>query len=242
MMDVVKAPAVATAQGLRGSDLASSEIGLEHNVTATANQEPDEDLRWKAVREHIAKGDQAKAKAEQHYITAGQHLAALKAEHIGTWAEWEVLVKEKAGIGKSRASELMLIADGTKTVEQVQERAAKSMRQSRAHTSPQRCGENAGAAKKPAEPVADAALVEPKTLDIHPLQERARSLESENLALRSEVEELKSAPEGDLVDRAVALYGMMIEEQRKQFLDRVKELYPPRRGRPPKQPQVEVAP
>src|SRR5262249_23838280 len=35
------------------------------------------------------------------------------------WAESESLVKTKAGIGKSRASELMLIADGTKTPEQV---------------------------------------------------------------------------------------------------------------------------
>jgi hypothetical protein len=75
--------------------------------------------RWKAVRAHIAKGDKAKDKAEQHYIAAGQYLAALKREHTGTWAEWESLVKERAGIGKSRASELMAIADGTKTVEQV---------------------------------------------------------------------------------------------------------------------------
>src|SRR5215510_2278096 len=86
--------------------------------------------RWKAVRAHIAKGDKAKDKAEQHYIAAGQYLAALKREHTGTWAEWESLVKTKAGIGKSRASELMAISDGTKTPEQVRadtaERTAKT--------------------------------------------------------------------------------------------------------------------
>jgi hypothetical protein len=82
--------------------------------------------RWRAVKAHIAKGDKAKDKAEQHYIAAGQHLAALKAEHTGSWAEWEALVKERAGIGKSRASELMQIADGTKTVEQVRERSTES--------------------------------------------------------------------------------------------------------------------
>jgi hypothetical protein len=82
--------------------------------------------RWRAVKAHIAKGDKAKDKAEQHYIAAGQHLASLKAEHTGSWGEWEVLVKERAGIGKSRASELMQIADGTKTVEQVRERSTES--------------------------------------------------------------------------------------------------------------------
>jgi hypothetical protein len=30
--------------------------------------------RWRAVKAHIAKGDKAKDKAEQHYIAAGQHL------------------------------------------------------------------------------------------------------------------------------------------------------------------------
>src|SRR5215471_12889124 len=67
------------------------------------------------IRAHIAKGDKAAEKAEQHYIAAGQHLATLKASHAGTWKEWETLLKAKVGIGKSRASELMAIADGRKT-------------------------------------------------------------------------------------------------------------------------------
>src|SRR5262245_28382783 len=89
--------------------------------------------RWKAVRTCIEKADKAAEKARDWQITAGQHLRALKAEHDaggGTWAEWESLVKEKAGIGKSRASELMAIADGTKTLERVRadtaERTAKT--------------------------------------------------------------------------------------------------------------------
>ena len=73
----------------------------------------------RAIKEHIAKGDQAKAKSEQHYISAGQHLKTLKAQHAGRWAEWEALLKERCGIGKSRASELMRIADGRKTLEEV---------------------------------------------------------------------------------------------------------------------------
>jgi hypothetical protein len=73
----------------------------------------------KTIKAHIAKGDHAKDKAEQHYISAGQHLKTLKANHAGSWDEWEALLKEKIGIGKSRASELMQIADGRRTIEQV---------------------------------------------------------------------------------------------------------------------------
>lgn len=73
----------------------------------------------KTIKAHIAKGDKSAEKAQQHYIAAGQYLKTLKAQHGGTWAEWETLVKEKVGIGKSRASELMQIADGRKTVEDV---------------------------------------------------------------------------------------------------------------------------
>jgi hypothetical protein len=70
------------------------------------------------IKTHIEKGDKATQKANDHYIAAGQHLKTLKNNHGGTWAEWEELLKTKIGIGKSRASELMQIADGTKTVEQ----------------------------------------------------------------------------------------------------------------------------
>jgi hypothetical protein len=99
----------------------------------------------KTIKAHIAKGDKAKDKAEQHYIAAGQHLKTLKAEHGGSWAEWEALLKDKIGIGKSRASELMQIADGTKTVEQVRTETAERTAKTRAlQSSPLRSGENAG--------------------------------------------------------------------------------------------------
>jgi len=83
----------------------------------------------RTIKAHIAKGDHASEKAEQHYIAAGQHLKALKAQHGGTWAEWAALLKNRVGIGKSRASELMQIADGRRTIEQV--RAATGERTAR---------------------------------------------------------------------------------------------------------------
>ena len=54
--------------------------------------------RWKEVKAHIAKGDKAKGKADDHYLAAGLLLKELKAEHDGrggSWTEWEVKVKEK---------------------------------------------------------------------------------------------------------------------------------------------------
>jgi hypothetical protein len=73
------------------------------------------------IKARIAAGDKARDKADQHYIAAGLRLKELKNAHTGTWAEWEELLKDKVGIGKSRASELMQIADGRKTVEGVRE-------------------------------------------------------------------------------------------------------------------------
>jgi len=84
------------------------------------------------IKAHIARGDRATEKAGQHYISAGQYLAALKESHAGSWAEWEALLKDKVGISTGRASELMQIADGRKTVEGVRAGKAESMKRLRA--------------------------------------------------------------------------------------------------------------
>jgi hypothetical protein len=104
----------------------------------------------KTIKAHIAAGDKAAEKSNNHYIAAGQHLKTLKASHGGTWAEWEALLRDKIGIGKSRASELMAIADGRKTVESA--RAATAYRVRRLRSSPLRNGENAASP----EAIADA--------------------------------------------------------------------------------------
>jgi hypothetical protein len=75
----------------------------------------------KTIKAHIAKG-------EQHYISAGLHLAKLK-ERCPDQATFLALVKEKIGIGKSRTYELLQIADGRKTVDEV--RADTADRQER---------------------------------------------------------------------------------------------------------------
>ena len=82
----------------------------------------------KTIKAHIAKGDHASEKAEQHYISAGQHLATLKKEHAGSWDEWTALLKIKVGISTGRASELMQIADGRKNVQQIRAETAQRVR------------------------------------------------------------------------------------------------------------------
>jgi hypothetical protein len=77
----------------------------------------DEARLIRSIKAHIAKGEQCHKRGDQHFVSAGLELRQLKTQHTGTWAEWEVLLKA-IGIGKSRASDLMQIADGTKTVEQ----------------------------------------------------------------------------------------------------------------------------
>jgi chromosome segregation ATPase len=173
---------------------------------------PDEEQRWRAVRECVKRGDKAKRKAEDFYITAGQHLNALKAEHTGTWAEWEIKVKERTGLGKSRASELMQIADGRKDVEGVRAEKAEVMRKLRAQPSPPRGGENApepeaaAEAKKTAPTktipsqvqreleAKDAHIDELETAREHDkdLAEKLRAAEIKIAGLETEVEELKA--------------------------------------------------
>jgi hypothetical protein len=115
----------------------------------------------RTIKALVEKGDKAQAKAEQFHIAAGQHLKTLKALHDGrggTWAEWEAILKEECGIGKSRASELMQIADGTKTAGEV---AAATTERSKKHRalSPLRNGENAQ--KETVPPEAEIAVAQP---------------------------------------------------------------------------------
>jgi hypothetical protein len=79
----------------------------------------DQERLISTIKAHIASGDKATGKAEQHYIAVGQYLATLKKEHTRDWAEWEELLKTKVDISTGRASELMQIADRRKTIEEV---------------------------------------------------------------------------------------------------------------------------
>jgi hypothetical protein len=190
----------------------------------------DEEQRWRAVKVCVAKGDKAKQRAQDFYITAGQHLNALKAQLDkagGKWAEWEVLLKKKAGIAKSRASELMAIADGTKTVEQVRaqgaERKAKHLEKAK-EISPFRNGENTSdpAAKKAIQvhfettPVTSAPV--PVTVKVvEPKQAKADRMPTE-----AEGEE---SYQKTLYDQACLFLEQMSDATRQRFFGFVREKY-----------------
>jgi hypothetical protein len=72
----------------------------------------------KTIETLISKGDHAAKKADQFYTAAGQHLAELKERCPDEWLQY---AKEKIGISRSRAYELMQIGDGKRTLVQVRE-------------------------------------------------------------------------------------------------------------------------
>jgi hypothetical protein len=57
-------------------------------------------------------------KAAQFYTAAGLHLKTLK-DHSTSTAAWVKLAKEKCNLGRTRAFELLALAEGRTTVEQV---------------------------------------------------------------------------------------------------------------------------
>src|SRR5262249_34170094 len=97
---------------------------------------------WPTVKSNLAKSD-------EHLKRAGQALLELKADHDaqgGTWGQWEALVRERAGTGKSRASELMRIAGGKTTADEIRasgaDREAARRDREREANSPSHDGEN----------------------------------------------------------------------------------------------------
>jgi len=99
--------------------------------TVTENLAEDKRLRERA-REGLQSAQDRAAKihdkAYEHEIAAGKALVELKATHEaqgGTWQDWEALVKAKAGIAKSRASELMRLATDRMTPEELRAKGAE---------------------------------------------------------------------------------------------------------------------
>ena len=199
----------SVARGETRDDQHGSSIDPIDNATITLAQAS----LITRIKAHIAQGDKAAEKAnkaaekaEQHYISAGQYLAELKANHTGTWDEWEALLKSKVGIGKSRASELMQIADGRKTVAEITANTTERSKKHRA-LSPLRNGENADKAA-PAKPIPsqvqrelDARQAHIKELEAarehdQDLVEKLRAAEVKIVGLESEVAELKQENAG----------------------------------------------
>jgi|SRR5262245_28619158 len=111
----------------------------------------------KTIKAHIARGDKAKDKAEQHYIAAGQYLKQLKDDCPDQKTFLEKVEKE-IGIGKSRAYELIQIGDGRKTLDEIRADTAKRVAKHE-QSCPLANGQNAG------DPEASAEAMKAKFAD-----------------------------------------------------------------------------
>jgi hypothetical protein len=164
-------PIPDSQQDLTSKDEAHPAADYENWLNESTRYQETETHLVQTIKVLVEKGEKAKQKAKDFFIAAGQHLKKLKEIHEGrggNWPEWEILVKEKCGIGKSRASELMQIADGRTTVEAVQVRKAESMKRVRA-SSPPRGGETRSPATHPVPEVPAAAdIVEEPVKDAKP--------------------------------------------------------------------------
>jgi len=94
-----------------------------------------ESLLVRYIKAHVRKGDQAKNKSDQHYIAAGRYLITLKVSYAPSWEAWEDLLRIKVGLSTGRASELMQIADGRKSVQEIRDGKAQSVARLRASKS-----------------------------------------------------------------------------------------------------------
>jgi hypothetical protein len=105
---------------------------------------PPESLLIQHVKAHIKQGEKAKAradqardKAEQHLISAGVHLQTLRTHYCRNWQEWEILLKTKIGLSTGRASELMQIASGKKSLQGIRDSDSEKHRRLRQSSSGQ---------------------------------------------------------------------------------------------------------
>lgn len=81
---------------------------------------------------HYKAAEKHKEKADQQYIAAGIYLKEAKQRCLKTKGmTFEKFLRQHCPIGRSRAYEVIAIADGTKTIEEIRERKKESMKATR---------------------------------------------------------------------------------------------------------------
>ena len=105
---------------------------------------PPETLLVRHIRAHVRQGekakeraDQARKKTEQHFVAAGIYLTTLKVNYAPTWQQWETILKVKVHLSTGRASELMQIASGKKSLQEIRDNDAEKHRRLRQSSSGQ---------------------------------------------------------------------------------------------------------
>jgi hypothetical protein len=153
------------------------------------------------VKALVEKGDRAAEKAEQFYKSAGLHIKEIKQKYS---EHWEIIVRDRCGLGRSRAYELMAIADGRTTLERVRAGATERQKIRRAKSS------------------VTSRTPEPGSEEYE--RDRAECVALFQKALDAEREHAEWLVD-DIVSRAIAAVAAMNDEQRRQFHDRYIKLY-----------------
>jgi hypothetical protein len=189
----------------------------------------NETQRVKAIKALVEKGDKAKDKSDQYYTAAGIHLKALKETGIRT-AAWEKLVRDKCGIGRSRAYELIAIADGRKTVAKLRLTKAESMRKHAAANKAARKaarsstsgGQNPSTSSGQNLPAVVGQKAEPKAEPKAELAQAVLDTWAEGRATPTgEIHSAAPLPSqwgGDIVQQCLELYKQMKTEEQTRFV------------------------
>jgi hypothetical protein len=128
--------------------------GSKNKPKAPAPAETKAVAKPSDVQEHVRKinvlvekVNQGEDKIEQYYRSIGQHIAAIKSAKPN---DWLTIVDTECKLKKTRAYDLLAIANGTKTVEQVRGATALRVRESRKKEIPLRSGKDAPVEASPA--------------------------------------------------------------------------------------------
>lgn len=92
------------------------------------------------IKAHISAGDKAFGKAEEHYKAAGIHLMEARDRVKREGMTFSAFIVSHCSINSSRAYELIAIADGRTSVEELRKKKRESVRRTRA-SSPLRSGQ-----------------------------------------------------------------------------------------------------
>jgi len=81
-------------------------------------EEMELDAVGRQAKAHIDAGDKAKDRAEQQYLAAGLYLMAAKVRVQRTKGlTWPLFLREHCPVGRRRADEIIMIADGRTTIQ-----------------------------------------------------------------------------------------------------------------------------
>jgi hypothetical protein len=137
------------------------------------------------IAAHVTAGDRAHEKAEQHYKAAGIHLIEARARiALRKDLTWTAFLIGHCGLKKARSYELIALAEGKTTLEELRQQKAASMARSRVakqEKSPQRCGQSAEKTQQNQQPTPQEPPSDEREVLLQALFLRMRSATLEEL-------------------------------------------------------------